>query len=500
MTLGTGSVQGTVSAGQRAFLGIPYAAPPVATLRWKPPQAHEAWITTREAKRFSVPCAQPITDAQGRPAILGNEDCLYLNVYGPVEGTPLPVLVFIHGGAYRNGAGSDYDAAELSRKGQVVVVTVNYRLGVFGFLAHPGLTSESPSGASGQYGLLDQRFALEWVKRNIAAFGGDPGNTTLMGQSSGAYSVCNQLASPSSVGLFHKVILESGACTSRSASLPLVQAEAAGAAFAETVGCSGGDATACLRGVAMACLVGAVATERIGSSLGWAPAAGGTLWPKSSADATAAGELLRVPTLSGTNHDEYRVFAALQELGQGGPISAGQYTGFVNGAFGGGANAVLAAYPPSAFAAPDVAQSALLTDFAFACPVRTTANVLSANVETYVYEFDDPTAPKQVPGPFIDQRAYHGAELTFLFRQPMSAWGFGPLAALDVNQQALADQMIKYWGSFAATGNPNNAGSPTWPRYFASSQGVQRLAQGAVSTIFTFGADHRCDLWAGFGA
>ncbi len=499
VTTSSGPLRGTVDAGQRAFLGIPYAAPPIGSLRWKPPQAHDPWTSIRDARSFSSGCAHPITDAMGKPVAAGMVDCLYLNVYAPADGVARPVLVFIHGGASRNGEGSDYDGSALSRKGRVVVVTVNYRLGVFGFLAHPDLTSESPDGASGQYGLLDQRFALDWVQRNIAAFGGDPGNATLAGHSSGSYRVCNHLASPSGTGLFHKAIMHSGGCTSRSASVPLAQAEVAGAAFVQSVGCSSGDIPACLRGVAMTDLMNAPATEKVGSNLGWALATGGTVWPRSSMEAMLAGDFHKVPVLLGTNHEEYRVFTALQELGQGGPISAAQFAGFVNGTFGGGAAAVFAAYPASAFGATNEAYSSLLTDFAYSCPVRTTAGLFSSNVETYAYEFDDPTAPKQVPGPFIDQKSYHGAELTYLFRQPMSAWGFGPVAALDANQQVRADQIIKYWAAFAATGNPNNAGSPPWPRYAPTGSAIQRLAQRAVSPVTTFGVDHQCDFRAGFG-
>jgi carboxylesterase type B len=325
----SGAVRGAVDgAGQRAFLGIPYAAPATAALRWKPPQPHARWTSPRDATAFGSACAQPIADARGQPAVLGSEDCLYLNVYAPASsGTALPVLVFVHGGASRNGAGSDYDASSLSSKGRVVVVTLNYRLGVFGFLAHPGLAAESADDASGH----------------------------------------------------------------------------------------------------------------------------------------------------------------------------AQYVGMVNGTFGPGAAAVLAAYPLSAYPAPDQAQAALFTDLSFACPTQTSAGAFAARVETYAYEFDDPAAPTQVPAPFIEQRSYHGAELTYLYRQRMSAFGFGPVAALGAGEQALADLMIAYWSAFAATGSPNGPGLPPWPRYSQQSPVVQRLAQGAVGAINTFSADHRCAFWVGFG-
>jgi len=496
----SGVVRGAVDGEQRAFLGIPYAAPPTGALRWKPPQRHEPWTSPRDATAFGSACAQPVVDASGRPAVLGSEDCLYLNVYAPANNdTALPVLVFLHGGASRNGAGSDYDASSFSSKGRVVVVTLNFRLGVFGFLAHPELAAESPDSASGQYGLLDQRFALDWVRQNIANFGGDPSNVTLAGQSSGASSVCNQLASPLAGGLFHKAIMQSGACSSPSTSVPQAQAEAAGTTFAQNVGCSTAAVPACLRGIDMATLVSAPATENVGSGLGWAPAIGGASLPRASADVMHAGDFHKVPVLVGTNREDYRVFVALQELAQGGPIVAAQYVGMVNGTFGPRASAVLAAYPLSDYAAPDQAQAALFTDLAFACPTHTTTDAFSAQVETYAYEFDDPTAPTQVPALFIEQRSYHGAELTYLYRQRMSAFGFGTVVALGAGQQALADLMIAYWSAFAATGNPNGTGLPPWPRYSQPSPAVQRLAQGAVGAISTFGADHRCAFWVGFG-
>lgn len=500
VTTQSGVVHGAVVGEQRSFLGIPYAAPPLGKLRWAAPQSVASWEAPRDALAFGSPCAQLVTDSTGRPVVAGNEDCLYLNVYAPVGyDTALPVLVFVHGGAFRNGAGSDYDAGEFSRKGQAVVVTLNYRLGVFGFLALSALAAETSDRASGQYGLLDQRQALDWVRRNIAGFGGDPGNVTLVGESSGANSVCNQLASPKVSGLFHKVVLQSGACSSPSTSLAQAPAEAAGSAFAQAAGCVSGDVPACLRALDATTLVKAPATERIGAGFGWAPALGGTTFPSSSAAVLKSGTFAKVPALIGANREDYRVFVALQEFGQGSTISDAQYLGLVNGTFGAGAPPVLAAYPLASYPAANQAQSALLTDFAFACPTQTTANIFSTVVDTYVYEFDDPTAPTQVPGPFIQQRSYHGAELLYLFRQPLSLFGFGPVAALSPAQQTLADQMIVYWSAFAATGSPNRAGSPVWPRYSQSIPAVQRLAQGQVGAISTFGADHRCAFWVSFG-
>jgi len=493
-----GTLHGSVVGTQRAFFGVPYAAAPVGALRWKAPQPAATWTGIREATASASPCTQPITDARGQPAVRGTEDCLYLNVHAPAHAKRLPVVVFVHGGDFRNGSGSDYDASAFSRKGNVIAVTINYRLGAFGFLAHAALSAEASDLASGQYGLLDQRFALEWARQNIAAFGGDPDNVTLAGESSGAAAVCAHLASPPSARLFAKAILQSYACSRASATLAQAQAEAAGATFAQNLGCTA-DMPACMRALSSTTLAAAAATERVGSGTGWAPATGGAALPRSPATVLRAGEMQRKPILLGTNREEYRVFVALQELGQSSPVSAAQYSGLVNGTFGAGAAAVFAAYPLAAYAAPDLAQSALLTDFSFACPAQTTALLLRAQMPTYAYEFDDPAAPTQVPGRFIEQRSYHGAELPYLFIQRQSQFGFGPVAALSASQQALSDQMIGYWTTFAATGNPNAAGLPDWPRFTPSTTQRLRLAPGAVSPMGTFAAFHQCAFWSESG-
>ncbi len=212
-----GPVVGRQAGAVRTFFGIPYAAPPVGDLRWKAPQSAAAWTNPRDASAFGNVCFQVATgmlegEEQTKGKILGNEDCLYLNVYSPSSATPdsrLPTMVWIHGGAFIFGAGSEYDASVLAQKHRVVVVTLNYRLGSFGFLSLTTLKAESPDRASGNYGLLDQQAALRWVQNNIVAFGGDRGNVTLFGESAGAMSVCAQLASPAAAGLSHKAIIQS---------------------------------------------------------------------------------------------------------------------------------------------------------------------------------------------------------------------------------------------------------------------------------------------------
>jgi hypothetical protein len=248
-----GPVVGRQAGGVRTFFGIPYAAAPVGDLRWRAPQPRVDWTTPREASAFGNVCVQPVTgmlegeeEAQGK--IVGNEDCLYLNVYArgnAAPGSRLPTMVWIHGGAFLFGAGSDYDASVLAQKHGVVVVTVNYRLGSLGFLALPTLKAEA-EGESGNYGLMDQQAALRWVRNNIVAFGGDPGNVTVFGESAGGFSVCAQLASPAAAGLFHKAIIQSGPCTSPNNSGAATDSTKRNLDYAAKVGCKNGS-LACLR-------------------------------------------------------------------------------------------------------------------------------------------------------------------------------------------------------------------------------------------------------------
>src|SRR5580658_4120348 len=234
-----GSVQGTVEAsGVHSFKGIPYAAPPVGDLRFREPQPVAAWQGVRKAQAFGPRAMQlPIYSDMKFRSVEVSEDCLYLNVWQPATGNHLPVLVYFYGGGFAAGDGSEYryDGESMAKRG-IVAVTVNYRLGIFGFLAHPDLTKESPHHSSGNYGLLDQHAALEWVQQNIAAFGGDPVRVTIAGESAGSISVCAQMASPLSKGLFAGVIGESGGLTGNIKPVPLDTGEKAGAAFAADLG------------------------------------------------------------------------------------------------------------------------------------------------------------------------------------------------------------------------------------------------------------------------
>lgn len=299
-----GPVRGAAHDGYRTFEGIPYAAPPVGRLRWAPPRHAAPWSGVRDATEPASACPQPTGEVPGGST---DEDCLHLNVTTPGgagPARPRPVIVWLHGGGFTTGAGSSYDAHRMATRGDVVVVTVDYRLGALGFLAHSGLPG------SGTFGLADQQAALRWVRAEIGAFGGDVYNVTLAGESAGGYSVCAQLASPSAAGLFDRAIIESGPCTGRPdrpfapSSVPLSTARAAGADLASKVGCgSAHDVLSCLRRVQVSRLLAAQETDQH-------PAHTTPLLPGDPAAAITAGRFHHVPVLIGNNHDEGNGWAA----------------------------------------------------------------------------------------------------------------------------------------------------------------------------------------------
>ena len=480
-----GQVRGTAERDVRSFLGIPFAAPPVGDLRWRPPRPAAPWSGVRAATAFGGACAQapgPLAANTGQGST--TEDCLYLNVYtpNPVH-RDLPVMVWIHGGGFTEGAPSQYDPRLLSAKGRAVIVTIAYRLGPFGFLALPGLSAEAGDRSSGDYGLMDQQEALRWVQLNIAAFGGSPRNVTIFGESAGGLSVCANLASPTARGLFARAITESGPC---SAPLTTVAAgETAGAALAARLGCAdAATQVSCLRALPASALMGATGS--------FGPKVGGPVLPTQLAAAITSGAFNRVPVIEGTNHDEDRLFVALQfDLIQK-PVTADQYPAMVQASYGARAAAVLAAYPLGRFSSPSLAWATVVTDSRFSCPARVADAMLSAQVPTFAYEFNDPNAPEFiVRDPVMPLGAFHAAELGFLF-PPRNPGSFAHTPA----EAALSDQMIGYWSKFAAAGDPNGSGAPAWPHYDRPGDRFQSLAPGATKTITTFADDHQCALWA----
>ena len=484
-----GLVRGTVAGAMTEFLGVPYAAAPVGDLRWRPPQPHERWRGVRDATRFGAHCPQ---GASPFGVASTSEDCLLLNIFAPARRGEdaehgAPVMLWIHGGALVVGESDDYDPAMLVAR-DVVVVTINYRLGALGFLAHPALAAESAQGSSGNFGLLDQQAALRWVRRNIREFGGDPERVTIFGESAGGLGVHAQLVSPLAHGLFAGAIDESGAYMPNQPSL--ATAEAAGSAFATSAGCAGQTAT-CLRGLPVATIL----ARQTGATT--SPNVDGVVLPSTIRAALQSGTFNRVPVIEGSNRDEWRLFVAQAEVVTHTPLSAAAYVPAIAATLRvpvSVASAIAAAYPLSAFSSPSVALAAVGTDAIFACNARTFAGLLSQRVRTFQYEFDDPNAPMRfLPPVSFPTGAYHASEIQYLFDLPGAPV---PSPGLSADQRRLSRTMVGYWTRFAAVGSPNSEGTPSWPRYDAA-QRFQSLVPGTSTTATGFGAEHNCSLFGG---
>lgn len=485
-----GPVRGVVADGHRFFGGLPYAAPPVGALRWQPPASPPTWRDTRDATRLGPRCIQDTGDLEmGR---LTDEDCLTLNVWTPRAASPeakKAVMVWFHGGSFINGSSGIYDSRWLTTRGDVVVVTVNYRLGTLGFLAHPGL---GPAGAVGNYGLADQQAALRWVHDNVAAFGGDPDRVTIAGESAGGMSVCDHLAAPGSQGLFARAIIQSGPCQ---AQVALPDAERISLDYARDAGCPDpATAAACLRALPADKLRDPVRYYWIGEDALSGPATGSTVLPQDPVAAMAAGSAADVPVLIGSNRDEFTLFVALQHL-QGKPMGPQDYGRLVAETFGAAAPAVEARYPLDAYGgSAQLAYSAAVTDADFACVDQRMATDLGKAAPVYAYEFVDQAAPapeplRTVPFPI---GASHSLELRYLFDT-------GGAPPLDGPQQALSDHMIAYWAAFVRDGAPDVDGLPEWPK--AGDDARRRLSLGPdrIAVIDDFARVHDCDFWADLG-
>jgi para-nitrobenzyl esterase len=482
-----GPIRGLAIEGMEVFRGIPYAAPPVGDLRWRPPQEPVRWTGVLDATQFANHCPQ-------NPSPYGiaslTEDCLYLNVFTPPktnQGRPhlLPVMVWIHGGGLIVGESDGYDPSRLVAE-DVVVVTINYRLGALGFLAHPALSAESSYGGSGDYGLMDQQAALRWVQRNIRAFGGDADNITIFGESAGGYSVHAQLASPQAAGLFDKAIVESGAYSLTQTLL--AAAETQGIAFATAAGCAD---VACLRALSVAAVLQAGPQSTVFANID------GFVLTQSMQSALTSGQFNQVRTIVGSNHDEWRLFVAQTETLTGTPLTAAGYPGAIAAlgippAF---VPVVVGAYPLAAYGSPSEALGAVGTDLVFACNAAKSARLLSQYVATFQYEFADAQAAMLYFPPPISfpTGAYHASELNSLFvlsQTPVPFPGFTP------TQQQLSDTMVRYWTQFAKTGDPNESSVPVWPQY-DPSRPFQSLTPPTPTTGTGAGflGDHKCSIW-----
>ena len=471
-----GLLEGITAGGVTSYRAIPYARPPVGELRWRPPAAAPAWQGVREARAFGPPCIQgprmpsSVYFSEIAPP---SEDCLTLNVWAPKGARKLPVMVWIHGGALVGGSSSEplYDGARLAERG-IVLVSINYRLGALGFLAHPALSAESPKRLSGNYGLLDQIEALRWVRDNVASFGGDPRRVTIAGESAGGLSVIALLASPQARGLFARAIVQSGYMPSyralRTETLGLPSAEAAGMALATAAGAA--DAAA-LRAADPAALF------KAGFATGWAPepVIDDVLLTRQFADTFARGEQAKVPILAGFNEGEIR---SLLFLAPKTPASQADYAADIRQRFGDRARSFLSIYPG---VDPRADGMASIRDGLYGWAAQYLARAqAAAGQPAYLYYFRHSTPAQRAR----DLAAFHASELPYIFGQVGPGAGTGPNwpSIPDTpEERRLTEAMMNYWSSFVRGGAPTARGEAAWPRYTARSRGYLDIGERPVA-------------------
>ena len=465
--LGPGSARPATAGPDRGaacvYLGIPYAAPPLANLRWKPPQPLVPWAPAPLNATAPRQCPQITAPSVPAGVITGNEDCLLLNIWTPLQvRTRLPVLVWFHTGAFQaaNALNPAAIGERFAQDENLVIVAPNYRLGPFGFLAHSALTLEDPAHrSSGNYGFLDQRAALVWVRDHIAAFGGDPGNVTIAGTSAGSHGVSVHLVSPGSAGLFHRAIMQSGSASFRWPDA--ASAEVQGSRFAQALGCPDvpQDPT-CLRSKTVDQVLRALPIDQpqfleTSSTVSWGPIVDGLEVPDQPRDLYRLGRFSRVPLLVGVNADEGWTYVD-RSFPTG--LDAIDYAARVRAEFGIDASAVLQSYPASAFPSAKDALSRLTGDAEYVCEARRVARAASdQGVAVHFYWF------AHVVNTVMPGRAFHGLETNVLFGNDFGPPSNQVLTAADL---ALSRTMRSYWRNFAATGNPNSESQAVpWPRF-----------------------------------
>jgi len=490
-----GQVQGFTANGINAFEGIPYATPPVGNLRWVSPQPPAPFNTTFQATSFGPQCPQPLSQFGHQGT---DEDCLYLNIQAPSGAKPgsnLPVLFWIHGGAFITGEGWDYDGTSMVLEDNVIIVTINYRLGLLGFMADAALAADDPHGRTGNYGLLDQQAALAWVQQNIANFGGNPKNVTIFGESAGGQSVIDNLAS-ATAPKFQKAIIESGAYEP---ALPtLAAAEADAATRMATLGCTGNTAAdaACLRALSVTQVLSVVNPL---TDLGKiSPIVDGYALPSQPMQAFNGGQFQHIPVLNGSNHDEWQLFVILGEVLGAQPYTPSSLAAAVDLQFGSLAPQVLAQYPEADYYSPDYDYAALITDSGFACGAHLVNSLLAQYVPVYSYELTDPNAPDL----FLPYDPYmpitgdmHASELPYIWPLLQSSLFGKGVAQFTQKQQVMAKGMRSAWTSFARYGRPLDPTGGYWPAYSTAGDNVQSLTAPSPKTGSGFVADHKCDFW-----
>ncbi len=470
---------------------ITYAAPPVGELRFKPPVDPEPWEEVYWARKYGPPCCQKVSRLELNPfktgLFVGYEECLTLNVWRPRKQDKFPVMVWIHGGTLLTGSGSlpTYRGDWLADKHNVVLVTINYRLGPLGFLSHRDLAAEDPNGSSGNYGLLDQIKALEWVKNNIAAFGGDPENVTIFGESAGGRSVCALLASPLAKGLFHRAIMESGGCDNI---VTLEEGFDYGDKLVKDLDCEEGEEIECLREKSAQAIFREIPWDETGETSPFKFHLDGYALTDQPMDAFKKGTYNRVPFLAGSNRDELRLmryFSWRSRRWNSDQVKEGLRELYGEDAV----NKVLELYPIGNYEKPADALFATVGDSRFGCSAFRIAEVMSAsNSDIYLYRFDyDNTR-------FSKLGAFHGLEVPFIF----GTFNQRPFKLIFKKEQIvgarpLSDAMGKYWTKFASTGDPNTEGAPQWPKY--DTQSRQFIVLDSEIRIESFERGCKCDFW-----
>ena len=486
-----GPVCGVSKDGVTSYQGIPYAAPPVGDLRWRPPQPHQPWQRTLPATKAAKSCPTP-------GASDTSEDCLYLKIQKPADakkGEKLPVMYEFHGGGFLGENRTD-QGENLVRSGRVVYVYVGYRLGILGFLAHAAFGAHA-----GDYGIQDQQAGLRWVRRNIAEFGGDPGNVTVFGESAGGASVCDEVASPTAAGLFQKGISVSGfynyqnntvwsKADCKSTYYTEAQAQRTGARFAAKVGCDQGDVAACLRRVPAQTLVdngGQFVDPTAGGTIG--PIVNGTTLTRSPKEAFATGHVNRVALITDVGRDEFNggIYENQPGLHTVVADTPAQYRQLVSEQFGELAPRVRQLYPLDRFPSPFIAYRTIMADSASVCPLLVANDELATHLPVYAdldEDADNPAHERKEPIGAV----HSGTNLLVHY----------PSADLDPNQAALQDQLLAEWTSFARTGDPAAAHSPAWPRYDRHQQLVLSLRPAGASLLIPareLRQQHHCAFW-----
>ena len=462
------------------FKGIPYADPPVGDLRWRPPQPMTPWDGVKESHQYGYSCPQPEMMAPyGRNFGEQREDCLYLNIWtaamDPEE--KRPVMVWIHGGGFYQGSGSteSYDGAALALKG-VILVTINYRLGPFGFLAHPGLSEESDRHISGNYGLLDQVAALQWIQDNIRAFGGDPERVLIFGESGGARSVCFLMATPLSKGLFSRAAVQSGSLYRPIGHLKeprqgLAALESQGESFARKLGCRN---LAALRATCAEDVL-KTANPKTGSfitpplhappaadtGMVIGPCIDGWVIPEDPVMIYRRGKQHDVPMIIGSNKDEMSMF-----LGPFRKMGVRQFEGFIESSFPDHSHSILKLYPVTEDADVRATLNRLMTELTWTRPTRATARDMSS-VASKIYLY---FLTQHRPGDSGQFGTFHGVDIRYVFGHNL-----GARLPMSDEEWVLSDKMQAYWINFAANGDPNGSGLPKWPAYIKNTNPVLEL-------------------------